>query len=42
MEGSKRTSTRIGHLSSSKKQQKTKNIPPHDRKFVVQQYIKSL
>ena len=43
MERSKRTTTRIGHLSSStKNKQKTKKIPPYDRKFVVQQHIKSL
>ena len=43
MEQSKRTTTRIGHLSSStKNKQKTKKVSPSDRKFVVQQYIKSL
>ena len=42
MKGSKRTTTRIGHLSSStkNKQKKTKKIPPYDKKFVVQQHIK--
>ena len=42
MERSKRTTTRIGHLSSStkNKQKKTKKIPPYDKKFVVQQHIK--
>ena len=40
MEGSKRTTICIGHLSSStKNKQKTKKIPPYDKKFVVQQYI---
>ena len=39
----KRTTTRIGHLSSStKNKQKTKKVSPSDRKFVVQQYIKSV
>ena len=44
MEGSKRTTTRIGHLYSSttKKAKNQKKIQPYDRKFVVQQYIKSL
>ena len=43
MEGSKRTTTCIGHLSSStKNKQKTKKIQLYDRKFVDQQYIKSL
>ena len=43
MEGSKRTTTLIGHLSSSKKKgKKTKKIPPYDRKIVVRQYIKLL
>ena len=43
MEGSKKTTTGIGHISSStKNKQKTKKIPPYDRKFVVQQHIKSL
>ena len=43
MEGSKRTTTCIGHLSSStKNNQKTKKIQLYDRKFVDQQYIKSL
>ena len=37
MEGSKRTATCIGHLSSStKNKQKTKNILPYDKKFVTQ------
>ena len=36
MEGSKRTTTCIRHLSSSTKNQaKTKKIPLYDRKFVV-------
>ena len=44
MEGSKRITTRFGHLSSSsEKSKKTKRkIQPYDRKFVVKQYIKSL
>ena len=43
MEQSKRTTTRTGHLSSStKNKQKPKKVSPSDRKFVVQQYIKSL
>ena len=43
MEGSKRTTTCIGHLSSStKNKQKTKKISHGDSNFVVQQYIKSL
>ena len=43
MEGSKRTTTCIGHLfSSTKNKQKTKKIQLYDRKFVDQQYIKSL
>ena len=38
MEGSKRTTLCIGHLSSStKNKQKTKKIPPYDKMFVVQQ-----
>ena len=42
MEQCKRTTTRIGHLSSStkNKQKKPKKIPPYDKKFVVQQHIK--
>ena len=44
MEVSKRTTTRIGHLSplTKNKKKKTKKIPPYDRKFVVQQYFISL
>ena len=48
MEGSKRTSTRIGDLSSlifNKKQAQKKTTtkkPPYDREFVAQQYIKLL
>ena len=44
MEGCKRTTTRTGHLSSStkNKQKNKKKMPPYDKKFVVQQYIKSL
>ena len=43
MAGSKRTTTRIGHLSPQQKtSKKTKKIPPYDRNFVVQQYIKLL
>ena len=43
MEGSKRTSTRIGLLySSTKKMQKNEKIQSYNRKFVVQQFIKSL
>ena len=42
MERSKRTTTRIGHLSSStkNKQKKAKTIPLYDKKFAFQQYIK--
>ena len=38
MERSKRTTTLIGHLTSStkNKQKKTKRMPPYDKKFVVQ------
>ena len=51
MEGSKRTTTRFGHLhSSTKKSKKTKKTPKkqkkiiqrYDGKFFVKQYIKSL
>ena len=45
MEGSKRTTTRTGHLPSSTKnwqKLKKKLIQPDDRKTVVKQYIKSL
>ena len=43
MERSKRTTTRIGHLySSTKNKQKGKKIQPYDRRFAIQQYIKSL
>ena len=39
MEGSRRTATRLGHLSSStQNKQKTKKTQPYDRKFVEQQY----
>ena len=39
MEGSRRTTTRLGHLSSStQNKQKTKKTQPYDRKFVEQQY----
>ena len=42
MEGSKRTSTRIGHFYCSlKNKQKNKMIQSYNRKFVVQQHIKS-
>ena len=42
MERSKRTTTRIGHLSSSTKKEakNTKKIPAYEKKFVVQQHIK--
>ena len=42
MERSKRTTTRIGHLSSSTKKEakNTEKIPAHEKTFVVQQYIK--
>ena len=45
MEGSKRTTTRSGHLSSSteKKQNQTcRKIQTYHRKFAVKQYFKSL
>ena len=45
MEGLKRATTHIGYLctSTKNKPKKTpKKIQPHDRAFVVQQYIKSL
>ena len=52
MEGSRRTATRIGHLTSStknkqkkkknQKKKKKKKIQPYDRKFVVQKYINLL
>ena len=44
MEGSKRNTTHIVHLSplTKNKKKKTKKIPPYDRKFVVQQYAVSL
>ena len=35
MEGSKRTTTRFDHLSSSTKKQAKKKIQPSDRMFVV-------
>ena len=42
MERSKRTTTRIAHLSSltKNKQKNPKKISPYDKRLVVQQYIK--
>ena len=42
MERSKRTTTRIVHLTSltKNKQKNPTKIPPYDKKFVVQQHIK--
>ena len=42
MKGSKRTTTRFGHLCSSTKKSKKTKKQPYDRKFVVKQYIKLL
>ena len=43
VEGSKRTTTRLGHLySATKNKQKNKKDTPYDRKFAAQLYITSL
>ena len=39
MEQSKRTTTRMVHLSSSIIKKKPKKIPPYDKKLVFQQHI---